>query len=380
MNKKKLSVFTTGIKVFIIFCFTVIIGIVLVFGVYFPKTAEDLFGVMSPRLSLIQRFTLPVKLVLSRSTLFTIFPAQRQECTFTVSAGESVPLIADRLESERFIADGELFTKYLVYSGMDREIQSGSFCIPEQSTSIQVAQLLADPSSRMIAVVIFPGWRVEEIGQSVDSLGLSIRSEELVDANRDPSQIALPTGFERIDSLQGYMAPGEYLVTTGTSTAEFVTRSVERFADGITPEISEQINQSGLSLNQIVILASIIEREAQQVDEMPLIASVFLNRIKVGMRLESDPTVQYALGYQPADQTWWKNPLTYEDLQAQSPYNTYQTGGLPPTAICAPSMEAVLSILQAPITDYIFFRASCDGDGYHQFSVTYEEHLSKACP
>ncbi len=353
---------------------------VLIFGVYFPKTAEDLFGMMSPRLSLIQRFSLPVKLVLGRSRLLSILPALGQDCTFTVSAGESVPTIADRLEEERFIADGELFTNYLVYSGMDRAIQSGSFCIPEQSSSIQVAQLLVDPTSRMIAVVIFPGWRIEEIGQSVDSLGLSIRGQELVDLNRDPSSIELPAGFERIDALQGYMAPGEYLVTTGTSTAEFVTRSVERFADGITPEISEQINQSGLSLNQIVILASIIEREAQQVDEMPLIASVFLNRLEVGMRLESDPTVQFALGYQPTDKTWWKNPLTYEDLQNQSPYNTYTTGGLPPTAICAPSMEAILSILQAPSTDFFFFRASCDADGYHQFSVTYEEHLSKACP
>ncbi len=112
---------------------------------------------------------------------------------------------------------------------------------------------------------------------------------------------------------------------------------------------------------------------------MPVIASVFINRLAAGMRLESDPTVQYALGFDGGSNNWWKVPLDVNDLGISSAYNTYLIAGLPPTAICSPGNEALEAIAHPANTGYYFFRALCDDSGRHAFAETYEEHLGNAC-
>ena len=108
-----------------------------------------------------------------------------------------------------------------------------------------------------------------------------------------------------------------------------------------------------------------IEREAVKADEMPLIASVFFNRLDIGMNLASDPTVQYALGYDYIAQRWWKNPLSLDDLKTDSTYNTYVYPGLPPAPIANPSLEALRAVAFPQESPYYFFQAKCDGSGYH---------------
>jgi len=125
------------------------------------------------------------------------------------------------------------------------------------------------------------------------------------------------------------------------------------------------------------VLASIIEREAVQASERPLIASVFLNRLALGIPLQADPTVQYPLGRPDA---WWKAPLSIEDLQVDSPYNTYLHQGLPPGPIASPGLASLESVAAPVETSYLFFRAACDGSGRHLFATTFEEHLANACP
>jgi len=127
-------------------------------------------------------------------------------------------------------------------------------------------------------------------------------------------------------------------------------------------------------------LASIVEREAVLDEEMPLIASVFLNRLAAGMKLEADPTVQYALGYTAEQAAWWKNPLSAADLGVDSPYNTYRFPGLPPGAICNPGLGALQAVAFPAQTAYYYFRADCENLGAHNFAKTYEEHLGNACP
>lgn len=134
-----------------------------------------------------------------------------------------------------------------------------------------------------------------------------------------------------------------------------------------------------LASDELIKLASIIQRETQDSTEMPLIASVFYNRLAIDMRLETDPTVQYALGFDPATQTWWKAPLTFNDLAVESDYNTYKVQGLPPGPICSPGREAILAAFAPEQTGYYFFRAKCDGSLTHNFAVTYEEHLENGC-
>jgi UPF0755 protein len=115
-------------------------------------------------------------------------------------------------------------------------------------------------------------------------------------------------------------------------------------------------------------------------EEQPTIASVFYNRLSQGMKLDSDPTVQYALGYNHSAKTWWTNPLSSQDLQINSPYNTYGSSGLPPGPIDSPGLSALNAVAKPDDTPFFYFRARCDGSHKHLFAQTYDEHLLNACP
>jgi UPF0755 protein len=123
-----------------------------------------------------------------------------------------------------------------------------------------------------------------------------------------------------------------------------------------------------------------VERESVNEEEMPLIASVFLNRLSIDMKLDADSTVQYALGYNESQQTWWTNPLRGEDLTIDSAYNTYLYPGLPPGPIANPSLNALRAVAFPGQTPYFYFRAACDGSGNHLFAETFEQHVENACP
>jgi UPF0755 protein len=176
------------------------------------------------------------------------------------------------------------------------------------------------------------------------------------------------------------MHPGFYSLKPTISLEEFILQSINR-TNAVIQEADQLLNaqSSRVTTDQLITLASIIQRETLERSEMPTIASVFFNRLAIGMRMETDPTVQYALGFDSATQSWWKSPLTYADLTVESDYNTYQVQGLPPGPICNPGREAILAAFAPEETGYYFFRAKCDGSMTHNFAVTYEEHLSNGC-
>jgi UPF0755 protein len=122
-----------------------------------------------------------------------------------------------------------------------------------------------------------------------------------------------------------------------------------------------------------------VERESIDREEMPMIASVFLNRLEAGIKLEADSTVQYALGYNARHDSWWKSPLSSADLSIDSPYNTYRHPGLPPGPIANPGLDALRAVAFPARTPYYYFRAACDRSGKHVFAQTFDEHLANAC-
>jgi len=151
------------------------------------------------------------------------------------------------------------------------------------------------------------------------------------------------------------------------------------FGQRVTPAIRDGIARQGLNLYQGLILASIVEREARIPEERPLIASVYLNRLKIGMKLDADPTVQYALGFQNDTGEWWKKPLLLADLDVDSPYNTYRYPSLPPGPIANPGLASIQAVAQPAQTDFLYFQAECDGSGRHRFARTFEEHAANSC-
>jgi UPF0755 protein len=164
------------------------------------------------------------------------------------------------------------------------------------------------------------------------------------------------------------------------SAEDFILMLVNQFDENLTNKIENGFAKQGLSLYEGVTLASIVQKEAIVDSEKAAIAGVFINRISASMRLETDPTVQYALGYSEKDKTWWKVPLSFDDLAVNSPYNTYQVDGLPPTPICNPGIDALRAVANPEQHGYYYFRAACDNSGLHLFATSLDEHIQNACP
>jgi UPF0755 protein len=219
---------------------------------------------------------------------------------------------------------------------------------------------------------------MEEVADALPTSGLKISPEEFVSVAS-----SAPPGIDYLPpsaSTEGFLFPDTYILSRDTGPDELVEILLRNFSLHLTSDIREGFARQDLEPYQAVILASIVQREAVQAEEQPQIASVFLNRLAQGMKLDSDPTVQYALGYDPVGSTWWTNPLSSEDLQVDSPYNTYLYPGLPPGPIANPSLGALRAVALPAQTPYQYFRARCDGSGLHLFAETFEEHLENACP
>ncbi|HNB54204.1 MAG TPA: endolytic transglycosylase MltG, partial [Anaerolineales bacterium] len=222
--------------------------------------------------------------------------------------------------------------------------------------------------------------RLEEIAEAIPTSGLAMTAEDFLRASqRRPEGFALAAELPEQITHEGFLFPGTYTFPRQATEAQVLEVFLSSFAVNVTPEMRAGFSSQGLSLFEAVTLASIVERETVVDGEQATIASVYFNRIRVGMMLQADPTVQYALGYNAA-WGWWKSPLALEDLNVESFYNTYLYNGLPPAPIASPGLEALQAVAYPVVTDYYFFRAACDGSGQHEFAVSFDEHQANACP
>jgi UPF0755 protein len=297
---------------------------------------------------------------------------------FVIETGESVFTISSHLQAAGLIREASTFRVYLVWTGLDTSVQAGNYRLSPAMTAIEIAHALQDATPSEVAFGVLPGWRMEEIAAVLPTSGLDITPEAFLSAARAPSAPLdfWPAGV----SAEGFLFPDTYTLPRSTTADQLVSVLLQNFAYHLTPELSDGFTHQGLSLYQGVILASIVQREAIQEDEQPVIALVFLNRIAIGMKLDSDPTVQYALGYDAAQGTWWTNPLSEGDLQFDSPYNTYVYPGLPPSPISNPGTAALTAVANPAESPYYFFVARCDGSGLHNFAETFEQHRQNICP
>lgn len=337
-------------------------------------------GVPAADLSLVERLTLGMYLGMRTDALNRGSP-NAQGGSLSIVEGENASTLASRLVSQGWISEAALFRTYLRFTGGDRKLFPGQYAMPPTLTTRMLADLLVSGSSRQIELTVFPGWRVEEVASALEQHGVPIPAADFIAAShRRPGSLALYLAIPAQTALEGFLLPGRYLVERSANADLLVFEMASAFERAVTDDLRRSLESRRLSLYQAVTLASIIEREAMHNDEMPLIASVFLNRVDSAMMLEADPTVQYALGFYPPQATWWRSPLTSSDLQVDSPFNTYLNGGLPPGPISNPSLDALLAVANAPATSYYFFRAACDGSGRHLFAETYDQHLANACP
>mgnify|MGYP000864726904 CR=1 FL=1 len=374
---------TTSKIVVLILCVAmclVVAGIGWVVVYRLPQQVESIFGPASPTLTMIQKYSYAFQLVVHQDELLTPSGIGEKEIEFSIESGESIQSIATRLYQEGLIPNEDLFIDYLIYSGLDIKIQARTHNINNKMNPVAIAHEIVDATPEEVTFGVLAGWRVEEIAAAFTGSGLAFGKEEFLESVQNPSGIMDLSFWGNPSSIEGLLAAGVFTLQRTATLQEFLSlleREQEvRFSDTIVSQLADQ----GLTPYEGLILASIVEREAMLDEEKPLIASVFYNRLQSGMRLDSDPTVQYAIGFNTEQNTWWTNPINAEQLQINSPYNTYTILGLPPTPICTPSEQAIEAVASPAQTPYYYFRAACDGSGKHQFSITYEEHLQNACP
>jgi UPF0755 protein len=378
MNKSRSIARPVIILLLLLVCGAGALGIWAVEG--FPGLLNQKLGPPSPRLSVSQRVIYAFRLFSQEETLLTPLDPQGQPRHFTVSPGEPVKAISARLVEDHIIADGEAFRNYVIYAGLDTGIRAGTYQLSPAMNAVEIAYAFQNAISDEVQFNILAGWRAEEIAAVLLTSGLEVTPDEFLPLVNQPQAGLLPAGFPRLESIEGFLMPGEYQIKRAITAEGLATTFLKRFNTEVTPDLREAFTQHGLTLEQAVTLASIVQREAMVVNEQPTIASVFYNRLGQGMALESDPTVQYALGYDLNHHTWWTNPLTQDDLQVNSRYNTYIYPGLPPGPISNPGLDALKAVAYPAETGYFYFRAKCDGSGRHTFSVTYQEHLLNECP
>jgi len=345
-----------------------------------PDRAAASFGPASPALGNFQLYSYAFRLEFQKEKLLSPVKTDLHELKVTIKEGDSIQVIADTIDQSGLLADRDLFIDYLVYSGLDTRIQAGNHTLTSQMNAVEIAQELIDPNPDEVIFGLLAGWRVEEIATLIPASGLNFNSEDFLERVQNPSGLVDNDFWGSPSTLEGLLAPGEFTVGRDTNLDDFLLQLKNRQMLNFTPGLIDRLAEQGLTPYEGLILASIVEREAVVDEEKPMIASVFLNRLAIGMRLDSDPTVQYAAGYNAIQATWWSNPISWEQLQIDSPYNTYIYSGLPPAPICTPSLKAIEAVAFPEDSPYYYFRAACDGSGKHLFAETYEEHLLNECP
>jgi UPF0755 protein len=310
--------------------------------------------------------------------------------TFIVEPGETAAQVATSLEEQGLVVDGEVFRRFMTYHGLDVSLEAGTYALRQTMTMHEIAEALQYGGGDALTVTVPEGWRMEQVAWLLEQQEL-MRSDDFL-AQARTGQYDFPWLADRPQgaSLEGFLFPDTYELSQDASPAEVVQLMLSTFDARVAPEIAGRLpgkmifdmglsNYRAMTVYDVVTLASIVEREAVVPEERPIIASVYLNRLdpahveETALRLSADPTVQYAKGFDPATGNWWNPMLPGEGLTLDSPYNTFQTQGLPPGPICSPGLASILAVLNPAQTTYLYFHAI--GDGSHVFAATLEEHL-----
>ena len=256
------------------------------------------------------------------------------------------------LKRDGAIVSSTWFRLLVKLTGTGRRIMPGEYTLREfMSCEETLWRLTHSTYISSVRVVIPEGWRMEQIAERLEANGITPAAQFLK--------------LAREQKLEGYLFPSTYNLKKNTPPQEVINLLKLEFDRQIRPLFSKGFPDRLDELKTLVI-ASIVEREAVDDNERPLIAAVYLNRYRKGMRLEADPTTQYALGY-------WKKALTYRDLKFKSLYNTYVVEGLPPGPICNPGYSSVAATLAPANLDALYFVA--DRKGKHVFNASFKEHL-----
>ncbi|GIK84089.1 MAG: aminodeoxychorismate lyase [Patescibacteria group bacterium] len=281
---------------------------------------------------------------------------QEETIRFVVPKGQAVSVIGQRLAEAGLIKNALIFRIAVRLNNLEQKIQAGSFDLSASSSVIEIAQQLT-MGTQDVWITILEGWRMEEIAESLDSQDLDAFDKE--------EFIALAQESE------GMLFPDTYLIPREMSTENIHSMLINTFERKIVQGLAEEISQSDRDFEDVLIMASLVEREARNYEQMRKVAGILWNRIDLGMALQVDATLQYAAGYNNLQKTWWAPP-TADQKQLNSLFNTYLHPGLPPKPIANPSYDAIKATL-LPLKSSDFYYIHAD-DGNIYTAATLEQH------
>lgn len=295
-------------------------------------------------------------------------PGAAETVTVVVEAGASMAEVADLLYEENLIRNPVFFRYYARLRSVDSRLQPGEYAFSPGMSPGEILHKLTTGQVVVHRITIPEGMKVEQVADLLDAQGVVDREAFLeAAANRELAAEFLPPDVALAQPLEGYLFPATYEYRRGVTAEELVNMMVDRFRQVWTPELRKRAAELDMTLHEVVTLASIIEEEAQVASERSRISGVYHNRLRVGMKLDADPTVGYAVDKLPGEE------LSWEDLLVDSPYNTYLYAGLPPGPIACPGEDAIRAALYPEDHDYWYFVAKGDGSGEHYFAETLEE-------
>ncbi len=279
-----------------------------------------------------------------------------------VERGKSAGSVADLLSANGIIGQKDVFKLVLRFTEADRKLRAGEYRFRKGMRAIDALNILYQGEAILHTVTIPEGWRIAQIARSLSASKLIDESKFLRIAMNP--QVAAKYGF-KAPSLEGFLFPTTYQFSRVDGEERVLDQMVSQFKRLYEKHYQKEAEAKGISLERLITMASIVERETGVADERALVASVFYNRLKKRMRLQSDPTTIYGIDN-------FDGNLTKEDLHRYSPYNTYVIYNLPPGPIASPGEASIRAALSPATTDFLYFVA--DNHGAHRFSKNYGDH------
>lgn len=285
-----------------------------------------------------------------------------------ISPGSSMRDVAVVLHAKGLIKDPLVFRYYARYRKLDASMQSGEYELSAAMTPEQILQKLAAGDVVVYRFTVPEGLTVTQVAELLAQKGLAKKERFLELASQSKAAAGHVGDAQVRQPLEGYLFPSTYNYRPGATEEELLAMMFDGFVRIWTPDLQKRAAELKWTVHEVLTLASIIEEEAQAAKERAKISGVYHNRLRVGMKLDADPTVRYALDKPP------QQDLLYQDLEVKSPYNTYRVAGLPPGPIAAPGLASVKAALYPEQHDFWYFVAKEDGTGEHYFAETLEAH------
>jgi conserved hypothetical protein, YceG family len=294
-------------------------------------------------------------------------PGSKEYFSVTIPSGTGTADIADILKEKKLINNAGVFKLDTKSKGYDGKYKAGQYSLSPGMSMEEIMKILVSGKADTVRFTIPEGYDIKRIEEKLSKEGLINVEEfqkEIENGQFNYDFLAnIPAGPNR---LEGFLFPETYDIFKTANEHDIIDKMLYQFNKVFTKEYYNRAKEMGMSVKDVITLASIIEREARVPEDRPVIASVFYNRLKIKMPLQSCATVQYILGEQ-------KPVLSIKDTKIESPYNTYLHTGLPPGPIASPGADSIKAALYPAQTDYLYFLAK--GDGTHAFSSTYEQFL-----